>query len=133
VEVVRQLFGRLSPRDQEVVSRFYVREQPLATISSEMGLTIDEIRRIKADAKAQFVSISRSQKSERTTHVARPGQTSEAVLAHARETFGSEEKANRWLQRPNHVFRGKTPLEAIEQDPQAVEIELTRIDHGVYI
>ena len=56
-----------------------------------------------------------------------------AVLAHAFETFGSPEKANHWLHRPNRVFQGRTPLEAIESDPQAVEIELTRIDYGVYI
>jgi len=57
----------------------------------------------------------------------------DAVLAHARETFGSDQKANHWLHRPNHVFQGKTPLEMIESDPHQVEIELTRIDHGVYI
>jgi len=56
----------------------------------------------------------------------------DTVLAHALETFGSEEKADHWLHRPNHVFQGKTPLEMIESDPQQVEIELTRIDHGVY-
>jgi Protein of unknown function (DUF2384) len=57
----------------------------------------------------------------------------DAVLAHAFETFGSPEKANHWLHRPNHIFQGRTPLEVIENDPQAVEIELTRIDYGVYI
>ena len=57
----------------------------------------------------------------------------DAVLAHAFETFGSPEKANHWLHRPNHVFQGRTPLEVIGSNPQAVEIELTRIDHGVYI
>jgi sigma-B regulation protein RsbU (phosphoserine phosphatase) len=38
-----------------------------------------------------------------------------------------------WLHRPNHVFQGRTPLEVIGSNPEAVEIELTRIDHGVYI
>ncbi len=66
-----------------------------------------------------------------------PGKTEQdaedAVVAHTFETFGSFEKANHWLHRPNHVFQGRTPLEVIATDPQAVEIELTRIDHGVYI
>jgi hypothetical protein len=61
------------------------------------------------------------------------GHNRNTVLAHVFETFGSQEKANHWLRRPNHVFEGRTPLEAIERDPQAVEIELTRIDHGVYV
>jgi hypothetical protein len=59
--------------------------------------------------------------------------TDAAVLAHAFETFGSREKANHWLRRPNRVFQGRTPLEAVASDPEAVEIELTRIDDGVYI
>jgi RNA polymerase sigma-70 factor, ECF subfamily len=61
------------------------------------------------------------------------GHTDIAVLAHAHETFGSQEKADHWLRRPNHVFQGRTPLEVVGSDPQAVEIELTRIDYGVYI
>jgi uncharacterized protein (DUF2384 family) len=56
-----------------------------------------------------------------------------AVRGHVLETFGSAEKADHWLNRANHVFGGKTPLQMMESDPQTVEIELTRIDHGVYI
>jgi uncharacterized protein (DUF2384 family) len=59
--------------------------------------------------------------------------SAESVRSHALETFGSAAKANHWLNRPNQVFQGKTPLEAVESDPQAVEAELTRVDHGVYL
>jgi hypothetical protein len=65
--------------------------------------------------------------------VGNEGRTDAEVMAHAYETFGSPEKTSHWLHRPNHVFQGRTPLEVIGSDPQAVEIELTRIDHGVYI
>jgi uncharacterized protein (DUF2384 family) len=65
--------------------------------------------------------------------VGKKSPTGVVVTAHAFETFGSPEKAKHWLHRPNHVFQGRTPLEAIESDPQAVEIEFARIDHGVYI
>jgi len=65
--------------------------------------------------------------------IAEKAPTDAAVLAHAYETFGSPEKANHWLHRPNHVFQGRTPLEVVGTDPQSVEIGLTRIDHGVYI
>jgi uncharacterized protein (DUF2384 family) len=68
------------------------------------------------DLKSQGVSVNR-----------------DAVMAHALDTFGSQEKSDRWLHRPNHIFDGKTPLEKLESDPQSVEAELTKIDHGVYI
>jgi hypothetical protein len=54
------------------------------------------------------------------------------VLVHAAETFGSAPKAERWLKRPNPLLDGR-PLDRIERDPQAIDDELTRIDHGVYV
>ena len=70
--------------------------------------------------------ISKANPSATDANASRP-------TAHAFETFGSSEKANHWLHRPNHVFQGRTPLEVIGSNPEAVEIELTRIDYGVYI
>src|SRR5437868_2294375 len=58
-----------------------------------------------------------------------PEITAESVRVHALETFGSVEKTEHWLNRPNHVFQGRTPLQAIESEPSAVEAELTRVDH----
>lgn len=55
------------------------------------------------------------------------------VREHVFETFGSVQKAEHWLSRLNQVFQGRTPLQALESDPEAVEAEITRIDHGVYI
>jgi hypothetical protein len=54
------------------------------------------------------------------------------VLIHAAETFGSALKAERWLRRPNQLLAAR-PLDRIERDPQSVDDELTRIDHGVYV
>jgi len=54
------------------------------------------------------------------------------VLIHAAETFGSAPKAERWLKRSNHLLDGR-PLDRIGLDPQMVDDELTRIDHGVYV
>ena len=59
--------------------------------------------------------------------------TPASLMSRALETFGSEAKATHWLNRPNHVFQGKTPLQAFKSNPAEVETELTRIDHGVYI
>jgi len=63
----------------------------------------------------------------------RSGLTRKQVEAHALETFGSQAKASHWLNRPNPLFHGKTPQAVIEIDPQCVEAELARIDHGVYV
>jgi uncharacterized protein (DUF2384 family) len=55
------------------------------------------------------------------------------VLAHAVDTFGSRTNANAWLNRPNRVFNQRSPLQILTQDPGAVEEELVRIDHGIFL
>jgi uncharacterized protein (DUF2384 family) len=58
------------------------------------------------------------------------------ILKHALETFCSEEKASHWLQRPNNLLGGSTPMEILQIEParyEFVEDELTRIDHGVFV
>lgn len=55
------------------------------------------------------------------------------VLAHAAETFGSRTNANAWLNRPNRIFNNQSPLQMLTKDPSAVEEELVRIDHGMFI
>ena len=57
----------------------------------------------------------------------------ENVKAHVLETFGSPSKAHHWLHRPNALFDGRTPVEMLDIDSAAVEDELIRIDHGIYI
>jgi uncharacterized protein (DUF2384 family) len=60
----------------------------------------------------------------------------QAILAHAFETFGSADKAWHWLERPNTLFAGSSPLHLLQTDPtqyELVEDELTRIDHGVFV
>ncbi len=55
------------------------------------------------------------------------------VLSHAVDTFGSRTNANNWLNKPNRVFHNQTPLQILTEDPAAVEEELVRIDHGMFI
>jgi hypothetical protein len=57
----------------------------------------------------------------------------ESVAVHALSTFGSKEKAQHWLNRPNPLFQGKTPNQVMRTNAVAVEAELLRIDHGVYV
>ncbi len=57
----------------------------------------------------------------------------ESVNSHALATFGSPEKAQHWMNRPNPLFDGKSPAKVIEFNLVGVEAELVRIDHGVYV
>lgn len=56
------------------------------------------------------------------------------IAAVATATLGSEEKAGRWLQKPNRALGGAAPLEYLATDIGAAQIEqlLGRIAHGVY-
>jgi uncharacterized protein (DUF2384 family) len=55
------------------------------------------------------------------------------VRAHALEAFGDAAKVAHWLRRPNQLFQRRTPLQVLRTDPAAVEAELVRIEHGVYV
>jgi uncharacterized protein (DUF2384 family) len=69
-----------------------------------------------------------------TTSRGRGGDISrQSVNAHALATFGSLEKVQHWMNRPNPLFDGKSPAQVIEFNLAEVEAELVRIDHGVYM
>ena len=53
--------------------------------------------------------------------------------ARSRATFGLRVNANTWLNQPNRVFHNQSPLQILTQDPAAVEEELVRIDHGMFL
>ena len=55
------------------------------------------------------------------------------VVDHAVDTFGSQANADDWLNRPNRLFANKTPLQILTRHPEAVEEELVRIDHGMFV
>jgi RNA polymerase sigma-70 factor, ECF subfamily len=130
--------------DREVLRRFYLEEESAEEICRSLQLTETQFRLVKSRAKMRFAEhwrrrglsrlpgsgVSASPSRRRPAGSVTPGSQ---VLAHAAETFGSTEKADRWLNRPNHVFQGRTPLETLATDPKSVEIELSRIDYGVYI
>lgn len=66
------------------------------------------------------------EQSDRLVRVAR-------LLATAEETFGSQDKAGIWLRRPTTVFGGERPLDLLDTDEGAREVEtlLGRISHGI--
>jgi putative toxin-antitoxin system antitoxin component (TIGR02293 family) len=68
----------------------------------------------------------RADESDRLLRLAR-------VVAQAAQTLGSEEKAVKWLRRPNRALGNQVPLEILDNDIGALQVEevLGRIAHGV--
>jgi putative toxin-antitoxin system antitoxin component (TIGR02293 family) len=66
------------------------------------------------------------EQSDRLVRVAR-------VLAAAEETFGGREKAGSWLRRPTIALGGECPLQVLDTDEGAREVEalLGHIAHGI--
>lgn len=64
--------------------------------------------------------------SNRVSRIAR-------IFALAIETFGSEDRARKWLRRPLRQFGGRAPLELLATDLGAHQLEglLGRIAHGL--
>ena len=57
--VMRQVLAELSERDREILTRFYIREQPQDLICEEMGLSETQFRLLKSRAKARFGELGR--------------------------------------------------------------------------
>lgn len=52
--IVREVLSELSGRDRQILTRFYVDEQPALQICEEMGLTMTQFRLLKSRAKNRF-------------------------------------------------------------------------------
>lgn len=67
-----------------------------------------------------------SEQSDRLIRAAR-------VIAEAEETFGSQEKAGKWLRRPTVALAGEKPLDLLDTSEGADQVEalLGRISHGI--
>ncbi|MGO4669802.1 antitoxin Xre/MbcA/ParS toxin-binding domain-containing protein [Bosea sp. 2KB_26] len=67
-----------------------------------------------------------SEQSDRLIRAAR-------VLAEAEETFGSQQKAAKWLRRPTTALSGEKPIDLLDTSEGADQVEalLGRIGHGI--
>ena len=56
------------------------------------------------------------------------------IWRHAVDTFGTEERAMRWMRQPLAQLGERTPERVLVEDSgsDAVEAVLSRIDYGVY-
>lgn len=59
VEIIRQTLAGLNERDREILTRFYLHEQPAEQICEDMGLNETQFRLLKSRAKARFGEFGR--------------------------------------------------------------------------
>ncbi|GIU75022.1 MAG: hypothetical protein KatS3mg004_2109 [Bryobacteraceae bacterium] len=59
VELMLEVLRSISPRDREILTRFYLYEQTQEQICEEMGLTETQFRLLKSRAKARFAELGR--------------------------------------------------------------------------
>lgn len=59
--LMRQTLSELSPRDREILIRFYLDEMSQEEICAEMGLTLNQFRLLKSRAKARFSELGKRQ------------------------------------------------------------------------
>ncbi len=62
---MKQLLGKLSARDFEILTRFYLREQPEEQICREVALTPAQFNVVKSRAKARFARLVHRRLSRR--------------------------------------------------------------------
>ncbi|MBI4529596.1 MAG: DUF2384 domain-containing protein [Deltaproteobacteria bacterium] len=100
-------------------------------VMAKFGLTRDETGTVlrlpqRTLARRKKERRLRADESDRLLRLARIG-------AQAAEVLGSEEKAARWLRRPNRALENRVPLELLDSDIGSRQVEdvLGRIEHGV--
>ena len=94
---------------------------PLLTLARVVGLPARTLARRKKERRL------RADESDRLLRLAR-------VAAGAEDVLGAQDKAGRWLQKPNRALGGIAPLDLLDTDLGAEEVVtvLGRIEHGVY-
>ena len=59
VALMKEVLSGVSERDREILTRFYLHEQPQEQICEEMGLSETQFRLLKSRAKARFGDFGR--------------------------------------------------------------------------
>ena len=66
VDFMLEILDRLSKRDREILTRFYLHEQPQEQICREMSLSETQFRLLKSRAKARFGDLGRRKLQQKT-------------------------------------------------------------------
>lgn len=94
---------------------------PLRELTAVLDLPERTLARRKREGKL------RAGESDRLVRVGR-------VAALAEDVLGATDKAARWLRQPNPALAGRTPLQTLDTDLGATQVEtvLHRLEHGVF-
>jgi putative toxin-antitoxin system antitoxin component (TIGR02293 family) len=115
------------------IMRLVRRGLPVTTVEFVLQtgrLTLAELDRIVLPRKTLMnrrrLGLLTPEQSDRLVRVAR-------LIAVAEETFGNQDKANVWLRRPTTALRGERPLDLLDTDEGARQVEtlLGHIGHGI--
>ena len=68
IGLMTQLLGKLGARDLDILTRYYLREQPEEEIRREMALTATQFNLVKSRAKARFANLVRRRLARRHFH-----------------------------------------------------------------
>ena len=117
IEVLRR--GLPVEAAARLVARCGLSDQQAARI---LGVSQRTLARHKANHKPLGLTLS-----DRAFRLAR-------VVAHAEDVFDNNALALDWLKSPNRALGGAVPLELLDTDAGAQQVDevLTRIDYGVY-
>lgn len=125
----------LGARVRSEVDFVHLVEEGLPTDAVDRLMELGDLSKTEMDEIIPRRTLSHQRKRARLS----PEQSdriARAALAftHAHETFGSRQKANRWMRQPNRALSGDTPLSLLRTGSggHLVETILTRIAHGVY-
>ena len=119
-----------SDRDLDAAIRQGFPQKVVAEIMDSAGLTLKELA-ASLDLSARSLQRRRREgrlakyESDRIYRLAR-------ITALAKRYIGDDERARRWLKRPNRALAGRAPLDLINTEPgaRAVENVLGRIAYG---
>jgi putative toxin-antitoxin system antitoxin component (TIGR02293 family) len=103
----------------------------VAALAKEAGVALDELVEFGIIPRRTFTHSKQNQRFT-ATQSARLARFFR-VQQKAKGTFGSEERAMRWLKRPTEPLRNNAPVSLLdtEEGARLVEDLLTRIDHGI--
>ena len=140
---VAALLGGRPVLKREITSELDLAELVRAGLpASALDHMLDQLAEVVGSQAAiyQVVGSVRTLQRKRAAHSTLSTEESDRlarlarVLAQAEQSLGSQEKARRWLVKPNRALSGRTPLSLVDSDAGTLAVvrELGRIEHGVY-
>ncbi len=118
VEVIRE--GLPAATGRRVIEYYRLSDNQAESV---LGFSLKTLKRRATSPKRRLSSLQ----SDRIYRLARIG-------AHAEEVFGESNKARDWMRSPNRVLKGTTPMDLLDTDAGAEQVDelLTSIEYGIF-